>query len=206
MSGVTTATVIAGAGLATSVAGTAMSAIGQGQAASAQAAAQSQAASYQAQVARNAQTVANWNADNARKVGIINEDQQRQKTGLISGAQKAALAAQGGDVTSGSAVDILGDTARAGEMDAQTIRSNAARTAWGYQVQASGAGAQAGLLDMQSQVAANSTANLPFGIGSTLLGGASSVASKWQAFSANNPSGPNSYASISGLMADQGIG
>ena len=189
MSGVSTATVLAGASLAAAVGGTAMSIAGQSQ----QAAAQAGAANYQAQVARNAQLVASYNAANALKVGQIQEDQQRQKTGLIIGAQRAALAAQGGDVTSGSAIDIFGDTARAGEMDALTIRSNAIRQSWGFQVAGANSGAQAGLYSAQ---AADTMANLPFGIGSSLLGGASSIAGKWSTFLASNP-GSGSY-SLSG--------
>lgn len=188
--GISATTVIAGASLALAAGGTAMSAIGQSNAASAQAA----NANYQAQVARNAQTVAQMNAANALKVGQINEDQQRTKTGLLIGAQRAALASEGGDVTSGSDVDIIGDTGRAGEMDAQTIRSNAARTAWGYQVAATSAGATAGLDQAQ---AADATANLPFGVGSSLLGGASSIANKWSMYQQNNPNRSPSTGLIS---------
>jgi hypothetical protein len=182
MSGVSTATVLAGASLAAAVGGTALSVAGQSQ----QAAAQAGAANYQAQVARNAQIVAGYNAANALKAGQIQEDQQRQKTGLMIGAQRAALAAQGGDITSGSAVDIIGDTGRAGEMDALTIRSNAARQSWGFQVAGANAGAQSGLYSTQ---AADTMANLPFGIGSSLLSGASSIANKWSAFPKSDPAG-----------------
>jgi hypothetical protein len=37
---------------------------------------------------------------------------------------------------SGTALDLLGDTAQIGEEDALTIRNNAAREAWGYRNQA----------------------------------------------------------------------
>lgn len=163
---------IAIAGLVTGVAGGAMSAMGQAQQANAAAA----NASYQAGMMRNQQLIAQKNAEEALKRGAIAEEQQRLKTGQIIGSQRAALASQGADINTGSPLDIQTDTARAGEQDALTIRSNSAREAYNYQVQASGAGAQAGLLDMQS---ANATASLPFTVGSTLLGTASSVAGKW---------------------------
>lgn len=178
--GISATTVMMGASLAMAAGSTAMQVMGQSQ----QAQAQANAARYQAQVARNAQVVAGYNADNARKTGLINEDKQREQTSLIEGKQRAALASQGGDVTDGSAVDIIGDTARAGTVDALTIRSNAARQAWGYEVAGAGYGAQAGLSDMQ---AANATANLPFAIGSSLLGGASSIANKWSMYQQTDP-------------------
>jgi len=55
--------------------------------------------------------------------------------GLI-GSQRARLAAQGLDIESGSALDIQADTAYMTEMDKMTIRTNAAREAWGYKAQA----------------------------------------------------------------------
>ena len=160
------------AALALSAAGTAASVIGQanrGQADAAQ-------ASYMAQVARNNQAAAERNATLARQQGAVQEDRQRLKTAQLLGSQRAALASQGGDVNTGSNLDILGDTARAGESDALAIRHNALTQALGYEQQAAGAGGQASLY---SADAANTMANLPFGIGSSLLGGASSLADRW---------------------------
>jgi hypothetical protein len=169
--------VMTAASLAMAAAGTAMSVAGQAQQASAAAG----SASYQAQVARNNQAIAEWNARRALQQGRVAEDQSRQKTSLIEGAQRAALASQGGDINSGSPLDIVGDTARAGEFDAQTIRNNAAMHAYGFRVQAANAGAQSNL---SSASAASTMANLPFGLGSSLLSGASSIAGKWKGLGA----------------------
>jgi hypothetical protein len=125
-------------------------------------------ANYQAQVARNNRMVAEWNAERASQQGRVDEQQQRFKTGQLIGSQRAALAAQGGDINSGSPLDIVTDTARAGEFDAQTIRNAAAHKAYGFRVQAANLGADAGRYDISS---ANTMAALPFGIGSSLLGG-----------------------------------
>lgn len=169
MTAATTATVMAGASLAMTAAGTAMSIAGGAQ----QAGAQAGMASYQAQVARNNQMVAEWNARRALQQGQVDEQNQRSKSAAMLGAQRAALASQGGDVNSGSPLDIQADTARAGEYDAQTIRNNAAVRAYGYRVQgANAAGADANLDDFK---AANAMAGLPYGIGSSLLGGAKSL-------------------------------
>ena len=51
------------------------------------------------------------------------------------GSQRAALAAQGVDVSTGSAADVQADTAVSAAMGAVTIRSNAWREAMGYKAQ-----------------------------------------------------------------------
>jgi hypothetical protein len=146
-----------------------MSIAGQAQ----QAGASAGMANYQAQVARNNQMVAEWNAQRALQQGQVDEQNQRFKSAALLGAQRAALASQGGDVNSGSPLDIQADTARAGEYDAQTIRNNAAMKAYGYRVQGANAGAEAGL---DNYKAASTMSALPYGIGSSLLGGASHLA------------------------------
>lgn len=66
------------------------------------------------------------------------EDENRFRTGVrgMIGAQRAGFAAGNIDVGFGSAVDVQADAAYRGELDALTIRTNAAREAWGYQVSA----------------------------------------------------------------------
>jgi hypothetical protein len=139
-----------------------------------------------AQVARNNQLTADRNATLALQQGQVQEDRQRLKTAQQLGSQRAALAAQGGDVNTGSNLDLLGDTARVGESDVRAIRSSAAQQAYGYQVQGANADGQASLY---SANAANTMANLPYGIGSSLLGGASSLADRWSRLQGPNDSG-----------------
>jgi hypothetical protein len=174
MTAATTAT-LAAASLVTAAAGTAMSMAGQAQQAGQQAA----QANYQAQVARNNQTIAERNATLSLQQGQVQEDRQRLKTAQLLGSRRAALAAQGGDVNQGSDLDILGDTARAGESDALTIRNNAMMQAYGHQLEAGAAGGQANLY---STNAANAMADLPFATGSSLLGGASSLTGRWAGY------------------------
>jgi len=182
MTAATTAT-LAAASLVTAAAGTAMSLAGQAQQAGQQAA----QANYQAQVARNNQTIAQRNAALSLQQGQVQEDRQRLKTAQLLGSQRASLAAQGGDVNAGSDLDILGDTARAGESDAQTIHYNAMLQAYGHQREATAAGGQANLY---STNAANTMANLPYGIGSSLLGSASSLTGQWAGYLRRNPVEP----------------
>ena len=54
----------------------------------------------------------------------------------LRGAQTTALAAQGIDITQGSAAQIAEQTQRFGEQDIEQIRLNAAREAWGIRTQA----------------------------------------------------------------------
>ena len=160
-------------GIAATALSTGLSIAGQAQQASAQAG----MAGYQAQLARNSQMIAEWYARRAEDQGRADEQQQRLRSASLLGAQRAALASQGGDVNSGSPLDIQSDTARAGEFDARTIRSNAALRAYGLRLQAASADADARRYDAQG---ANALADLPFGIGSSLLGDATSVARRWR--------------------------
>jgi hypothetical protein len=54
----------------------------------------------------------------------------------LRGTQTTALAAQGIDITQGSAAQIAEQTQRFGEQDIEQIRLNAAREAWGIRTQA----------------------------------------------------------------------
>lgn len=133
-----------------------------------QAQAQATQSNYLAQVARNNQLAAQRNATLALQQGEADAQKSQLKTAQTIGSQRAALAAQGGDVDSGSPLDIVGDTARAGYSDTATIRNNAALKAYNYNLQADGALASANDDEFQ---AANAMASLPYTQASTLLGG-----------------------------------
>lgn len=169
------------ASLALGAAGTGASVLGQ---INSQAAAGAQS-SYMAQMSRQRQALAQQQADDALRRGQIAEQRQRDLTGQRIGTQQAALAAQGTDLE-GSPTDILGDTKRAGEFDALTIRNNAAREAWGYQVQGAGFGADASLRE--------SFRPSYLGAGASLLMGASSLADKWRKYQQVDPG--ESYGGI----------
>lgn len=104
--------------------------------ASAQADSQQKALNYQAQVSANNAKIAAWQRSDALQRGEIEAQQAMQKQALALGEQRAALAANGMDVTDGgSALDLLASTKFLGEQDVNTIQSNAARQAWGYDIQ-----------------------------------------------------------------------
>jgi hypothetical protein len=92
----------------------------------------------------------------------------------LEAEQMVGLAGQGVDVTEGTSVDLLADTAELGEFDAQIIESNAAREAYNARVQGINYGNQANLYAAQ----ADSISPL-FSAGTTLLSGVGQVADKW---------------------------
>ncbi len=135
---------------------------------------------YQAQVDDNNRKVAEWKAADAKARGQKDEAALRVKVAQLKGRQRSALAASGVEVGSGSALDILGDTAALGELDALTIRSNAERESYEQNVVASNLKANAGMKRMGAD---NAIIAGKIGAQTSLLTGAGSVASKWQNYS-----------------------
>lgn len=75
-------------------------------------------------------------AEDAISRGDKEASNYKQKISQTIGSQRAAAAAQGIDVDSGSAMEIQEDTQRLGEKDVMTIKNNAWREAWGLKVEA----------------------------------------------------------------------
>lgn len=88
-------------------------------------------------------------AEDAEARGNQNSANLKKNVKKTIGSQRAALAAQGIEVDTGSAAEVQTDTAILGAMDAMTIRNNAHREAFGYRVQASDY-ARRGELTLQS--------------------------------------------------------
>jgi hypothetical protein len=145
-------------------------------------AAESKAAEYeyQAKIDENNRNVALWKSADAKARGQKEEAALRVKVAALKGRQRSALAASGVEVGSGSALDILGDTAALGELDALTIRSNAERESYEQDVVASNLQANAGMKRMGAQ---NSRIAGKIGAQTSLLTGAGNVASKWYDYS-----------------------
>lgn len=101
------------------------------------------AGEQQQRAAESAAEMHEWNAEvadlqaaDAVERGQQEENRFRSSVRGIIGSQRAAMAAGNVDVGFGSALDVQADAAYLGELDALTIRSNAAREAWGYKVEA----------------------------------------------------------------------
>lgn len=96
---------------------------------------QKEASESQAQLADYNASVADLQAQDAVARGAEEESKFRTQVRGAIGAQRAGFAAGNIDVGYGSAVDVQADAAYLGELDALTIRTNAKREAWGFNVQ-----------------------------------------------------------------------
>ena len=93
------------------------------------------AAKYQADVATQNSKLADQQAQNANAAGSYAADQARIRGNLARGSQLASFAANNVEMSTGSAADILGDTAMFTAQDERQARTNAALQSYGYQVQ-----------------------------------------------------------------------
>lgn len=131
---------------------------------------------YQSGVAAANQKIALANADYVREAGEKEALSYGMKARFQQGKIVATQGASGLDVNSGSAQDVQAGQRTVTGMDLATIRENAARKAYGYDVEASKYGAESGAYTMAASDA-KSAGRL--GAITSLLSGVSSVASKW---------------------------
>jgi hypothetical protein len=119
------------------------------------------------ETARHNQRLADMQADDARDRGVLESEKMGRKVGSFRGQQRAALAANGLDLTSGTPASLLEQTDYYGLEDQRTVASNTAREVAGYKNRAKAYGMQADNIHPKFQAF------------TTLLGGGSDVASKW---------------------------
>lgn len=155
------------------VAGAGVSAFGQVQ----QGNATRNAALYQAQVARNNALIAEQNAQYAEKAGAARAAAKSLEGAAVGGKIKAAQAASGVDVNSGSAVNVRQSQRQQAKLDTETVLSNALLEAYGYRARATGYEAEAGLEGMRAEQAPIGAA---IGATGSLLSSASSLGFRWQ--------------------------
>lgn len=174
------------AAIATSVIGAGVSAYGQyqqGQAQRQQAQYQSAVADLNAQTARRNSSLASQNAAYVEAGAAKQIDERARRIRAVQGAQRAALAANGLLLDSGTAADLTGDTARLGNLAIGEIRENGGRQAAGYRIAGMNAEAeaQAATLRGQAYAAAGESASTAgwLSAGTSLLGGATSTFDRW---------------------------
>lgn len=130
----------------------------------------SNAAKANAQIAENNRILSERQSKDAIERGRAEETDFRRQLAGMKGTQRAAFGASGVSLSSGSPTDILTDTAVLGELDALTIRQNAQREAYGYNVQASNFQTEA---NVNRTAARNARSALPLQLATTVVGGAS---------------------------------
>jgi len=95
--------------------------------------------------------IAETQAEDAIRRGDKDAVALKKSAKRLIGAQRTALAAQGIEIDSGSALDVQMDTAQLAAQDALTIKNNAYREAWGYKVQALDYGAKGQFAELQGR-------------------------------------------------------
>jgi hypothetical protein len=113
-------------------------------------------------------TLADRRAKDALERGKLEEQRKRMQLAQLKGKQIAAMSEGGLDLSFGSPLDAIVDTAVLGELDALTIRSNAAREAYDYKVQGANYRSEA---ELKRASAKTSKTTGYLAAGGTILGG-----------------------------------
>ncbi|ECC3314452.1 hypothetical protein XV43_001602 [Salmonella enterica subsp. enterica] len=103
---------------------------------------QNQQSKYQSAVASQNADIAEAQAQDSINRGNAQADEVRRRNRQAAGTQTATMGAMGTDLSTGVSLDILGDTAQFGALDALTTINNAQREAYGFQVQGMNAQAE----------------------------------------------------------------
>lgn len=128
-----------------------------------------QTAKYNMAIAQQNEDLSKQQATDARARGEAAAAEQRLKTRLLIGNQRAIMAGHNVDLSSGTPLEILGNTAMMGQVDEDRIRMAAAREAWGYDVQATNFANQGQYINFERK-----TQNR-----ATVLGAAASLSQTW---------------------------
>lgn len=145
--------------------------------------AQSKASSIKFQAdmdALNAQ-MSEKQAQNALFQGERQAGQVSMKYGQLKSSQRAAMAANGVDLGTGSAAEVQASTDLSKEIDMNTIASNATRSAWGFRTQSLNYTNQS----LIERATGNSISPAGYGV-SSLLGSSGNVAAAWYRYSKEN--------------------
>lgn len=152
--------------------------------------AQYQAAMYQSQVATRNSQIASANAAYTTQQGEVAEQDNRQQGAQLRGTQRATQAGLGQTLDTGSAGNIVSDTARAAEVDALRIRQEASRQALSFEQQSQDFTAQGQLDTSQANQALSAGKTNAF---ATLLGTAGQVAQMGHNYNKYNPGSQPNY-------------
>lgn len=131
---------------------------------------------YRAGMAQINKQVADQNAQYSIETGGISAEEKGLQGGQVIGATKVAQSGAGIDVNSGTAKVVRENQTSAVAEDQSIIRWNAAKKAYGHEVEAAQDTAES-VLDTSAASTAKTAGEI--GALSSILGGVSSVASKW---------------------------
>jgi len=134
-----------------------------------------QAADAQAKAYENQAKVKDAQATQALEKAQMEARLLRERGDRFKGTQRSLLGASGVAVDSGSALDLLADTAYGVESDVSMTKYNAQLEAWGFQTEAANLRGQASMAKSQGKYAMLSGV---LGAGSSLLTGAAMTADR----------------------------
>lgn len=156
--------------------------------------ASSRESTYQAQVAQNNATIARQNAEYSAAAGVAQAENVGLEAANRLGQVKAAQGANNIDVNSGSAKTVQESERESGELSEANTEQNAILQAYGYQTQATGYQAQAGL---ERYASAQAVPGSVLSAGGSLLSNAPLLPAKYAAFASPGGGLP------SGLSSDE---
>lgn len=152
------------------------------------ASAQKSALRSQARIAEINASIMDSNARNTIRVGTIEESRVKLATAQAKSQQRTHLASSGVDIAnSNTALARLTGTDVIGEVDAQTVRANALRAAWGQRIEAGNL--RRGAVSARASAASISPALAGF---TSLLNGAGQVAASWYSLNKEGAFDPKS--------------
>lgn len=128
----------------------------------------------QAALAETNAKIADSNARNALYAGEKQEQQSRLESAQLKSRQRVGYASGGVDLSSDTAVATLTSTDVLGEIDANQIKANALRGAWGHRMEGVGLRSQASMYR-----ATAGAINPGLSAATTLLASGTQVASKY---------------------------
>lgn len=137
------------------------------------------AAEYNASVAAANAQIAKNKAAMAGAAGTAQVEQAQLQNRAKIGGLIASQAASGINVNSGSALDVRSSAQQLGQLNAITVRSNAARQAYGYDVESASDTGQQGLYQSEAN---NAMPAAEINAAGTVLGNAGSAASRYGQF------------------------
>lgn len=138
--------------------------------------AQSQMYQYQAGISQLKQKIDLQNRDYALAVGETEASRYGMQARQRMGAIRAGEGASGIDVGSGSKAEVQEGQQTVTDIDMAQIRNNAARRAYGFEVEATSDAAEAGLYTRAASDASKAGKIKALG---SLISGTASVADKW---------------------------
>lgn len=166
------ATALGGLGMAASAGGGVLSAFGSLMSGDANASAYR----YKSGLALMNQRINKQNASWASEAGETNAMESGLKSRQDIAGTKVHQAGSGFDVNSGTASEVRDTQGKTAEFDENMIRYDASKTAYGYEAKASADEAES---HMMNAAADNASKAGKIGAFTSILGGASSVSSKW---------------------------